>query len=149
MKSFWRKSGGFLAGFWRVFGESLAGFWRKLTERKRVSTEIRDGHALEAFRLLGRHALVTFRAVLGHLRSLSGFLWGWLASPAEVRSRFEGVSPLGAARFGHALEAFRLLGRHALVTFRAVLGHLRNLSVGFWGLVEAFRLLGRHASVTL
>ena len=48
-KSFWLKSGGFLAGS---------------TERQQVFTEIRGGHALKAFGLLGRHALVTFRPVL-------------------------------------------------------------------------------------
>ena len=95
MKSFWRVSGESLAGFWRVSGGFLAKVWRVLTERKRVSTEIRDGHALEAFRLLGRHALVRFEAVLGQ------FVEGSRSGPPEA--------------------AFGLLRRHALVTFRAVL----------------------------
>ena len=90
----------FLAGFWRVSGESLAKVWRVLTERKRVSTEIRDGHALEVFRLLGRHALVTFQAVLDQ------FVEG--------------------SRSGHPEAVFGLLRRHALVTFRAVLSGFRS-----------------------
>ena len=100
MKSFWRVSGGFLAKVWRVSGRFLAGFWRVLTERKRISTEIRDGHALEAFRLLGRHALVTFEAILDQ------FVEG--------------------SRSGHPEAAFGLLWRHALVTFRAVLSGFRS-----------------------
>ena len=77
----------FLAGFWRVSGETLAG----LTERKRVSTEIRDGHALEAFRLFKRHALVTFQAVLDQLvegsqrlGSCGGTLWSRFALLCQV-----------------------------------------------------------------
>ena len=88
----------FLAGFWRKSGGFLAKVWGVLTERKRVSTEIRDGHALEAFRLLGRHALVTFQAVLDQL--------------------------VEGSRSGHPEEVFGLLRRHTLVTFRAVLVRL-------------------------
>ena len=58
-----------------------------------------------------------------------------------------GVPSLGAARFGHALEAFRLLGRHASVTVWAVLDQLVEGSRSGHP-EEAFGLLRRHTLVT-
>ena len=95
MKSFWRKSGGFLAKVWRVSGESLAKVWRK------------SGGFLAGFD----------RKEAGSDRN-SG------------RSRFRGVAPLGAARFGHASGCSWPPVKH-------------------FGLLEAFCLLEGHASVTL